>query len=155
VWNPLARRSAEPERSEQPAISFNDWLELMQSFSYQGVNYTLPGATQEQIGANFTGLTKQAYKSNGVIFACMLVRMLVFSEARFQFRQLRNGRPGDLFGKFVPGRRGGAFRADPGPGGAVPRHVVADADRREVMADKATTDHKLAFFENGATPNLV
>jgi hypothetical protein len=28
----------------------------------------------------------------------MLVRMLLFSEARFQFRQIRNGRPGDLFG---------------------------------------------------------
>ncbi len=26
---------------------------------------------------------------------------------------------------------------------------------REVMGDKATTDHKLRFFENGATPNLV
>jgi phage portal protein BeeE len=26
---------------------------------------------------------------------------------------------------------------------------------REVMADKAATDHKLSFFENGATPNLV
>jgi hypothetical protein len=48
-------------------------------------------------------------------------------------------------------RRGRAFRADPGPGGAVPRHVVADADLiREIMADKATTDHKLAFLENGA-----
>ena len=28
----------------------------------------------------------------------MLARMLVFSEARFQFRQLQNGRPGQLFG---------------------------------------------------------
>ncbi len=26
---------------------------------------------------------------------------------------------------------------------------------REVMGDKATTDHKLRFFENGATPNMV
>lgn len=26
---------------------------------------------------------------------------------------------------------------------------------REIMADKATTDHKLAYMENGATPNLV
>jgi hypothetical protein len=26
---------------------------------------------------------------------------------------------------------------------------------REVMADKAATDHKLQFFENGATPNLI
>ena len=38
-------------------------------------------------------------QANGVVFACMLARLLLFSEARFQFRRLRvNGRPGDLFG---------------------------------------------------------
>jgi predicted acetyltransferase len=26
---------------------------------------------------------------------------------------------------------------------------------REIMADKAMTDHKLAFMENAATPNMV
>jgi len=39
-----------------------------------------------------------AFHANGVVFACMYARMLHFTEARFQFRQLRNGRPGDLFG---------------------------------------------------------
>ncbi|MBD2900797.1 hypothetical protein amrb99_98070 [Actinomadura sp. RB99] len=32
------------------------------------------------------------------MFALILVRLMVFSEARFQFRRMRNGRPGDLFG---------------------------------------------------------
>jgi hypothetical protein len=31
------------------------------------------------------------------VFACMLARMLLFSEARFQFQRLRSGRPGELF----------------------------------------------------------
>jgi phage portal protein BeeE len=32
------------------------------------------------------------------VFACILARLLVFSEARFQFQRLTNGRPADLFG---------------------------------------------------------
>ena len=35
---------------------------------------------------------------NAIVFACILSRLQVFSQARFQFRQLRSGRPGDYFG---------------------------------------------------------
>lgn len=52
----------------------------------------------ERIGNNWAAYVEQGYKANGVVFACVLARMLVFSEARFMFRRLRNGRPGDLFG---------------------------------------------------------
>jgi hypothetical protein len=96
----LRRRSKVEERDSFPAVGVNDWLSM---FQWNGVSY-LPGMTpslagpSEQIGENFQGYVNQAYKSNGVVFACMLVRMLLFSEARFQFRQLRNGRPGALFG---------------------------------------------------------
>ena len=41
---------------------------------------------------------QNAYHSNGPVFACMLARLMLFSEARFQFRRMTNGRPGDLFG---------------------------------------------------------
>ena len=53
---------------------------------------------REDIGRDFLGLCRGAYKQNAVVFACMLVRLAVFSEARFQFRRIRNGKPGDLFG---------------------------------------------------------
>jgi HK97 family phage portal protein len=52
----------------------------------------------EQIEANFKGLVSGAYKRNGVVFACQLARLLLFSEARFQFQQIRAGSLGDLFG---------------------------------------------------------
>jgi hypothetical protein len=39
-----------------------------------------------------------AYKANGPVFATILARQLVFSEARFQWRTFSNGRPGPLFG---------------------------------------------------------
>lgn len=52
----------------------------------------------EQIEANFKGVVSGAYKRNGVVFACQLARLLLFSEARFQFQQIRAGSLGDLFG---------------------------------------------------------
>lgn len=53
---------------------------------------------REQIESDFEGYVEQIYKRNGAIAALLFVRQMVFSEARFQFRQMRNGRPGALFG---------------------------------------------------------
>ena len=66
-----------------------------------GMNFPFPQTWQrneEPIEGNFAGLVQGAYRSNGVVFACMMTRFLLFSEARFQFQQMRNGRPGDLYG---------------------------------------------------------
>lgn len=226
-------------------ISLDQWA---QYFSFNGNSYPL-GLTQtlsgerEEIEASFAGICQGAYKSNGIVFACMLTRLLLFSEARFQFRQIRNGRPGDLFGTNAlgtletpwPGGTTGdlltraiqdadlagnffAYRerrdrirrmrpdwvsiilgseSDPEvqagdldaevlgyiywPGGkgsgrepvTLLREQVAHFAPvpdptasfrgmswltpvlREIMADGAASSHKLKFFENGATPNLV
>lgn len=53
---------------------------------------------REDIDSNFEGYVSGAYKSSGPVFACILARLLVFSEARFQFQRIVNGRPSDLFG---------------------------------------------------------
>lgn len=53
---------------------------------------------KERIGNNFQGYVSSAYKANGIVFACILVRQLVFAEARFQWQRMEDGRPGDLFG---------------------------------------------------------
>jgi hypothetical protein len=79
-------------------------LTLDQLFSFAGMNYPLTGMQQtlsgkeEKIGADFAGLISGAYRANGVVWACALARLSLFSEARHQFRQIRNGTPGDLFG---------------------------------------------------------
>lgn len=204
---------------------------------------TLPGEKQECPGNDFESIVQLAYKTNGPVFACMLVRALVFSEAQFAFRRRRNGRPGSLFGtnalaplespwqggttgsllkqaiqyadlagnsytarraggKLMPLRPDwvdivigsphddeiGAWDVDSEvlgyvytPGGrhsgrpSVPflanevAHWAPIPDPeaqfrgmswltpvvREVMSDKAATQHKLGFFENAATPNMV
>lgn len=242
MWDWLLGRKSVVEEQRDASLSLNAWADLLTSFTYQGHSYTLPGASQEEPSAQFSSLVGAAYKSNGVVFACMLTRMLLFSEARFQFRQLRSGRPGrlfgnpdlgvletpwpggttgDLLGKMIQHAdlAGNAFVAREGsrlvvlrpdwvdiavgsnsnpdsgvwdvdaqvlgyvyyPGGKqsgrdpVPfmagevAHFAPIPDPqsqfrgmswltpivREVMADKAMTDHKLSFMENGATPNMI
>lgn len=100
----IARRTglaSLPETKRDLPISLDEWASY---FTFNGLAYQLGGYSetlkngQEPIGRNFKGYVTGAYKQNGVVFACMLVRLLLFSEARFQYRQLRSGRPGDLFG---------------------------------------------------------
>lgn len=225
-------------------LSLDQWLSY---FSFGGMQYPfIVGGTammpQEIPSGTFESYVQALYKRNGVVFACMAARHLLFSEARFQFRQLRGGRPGDLFGTPAlqlleqpwPGgttgdllgraiqdvdlagnfyatiRRGRIVRLRPDwvtiitgvpgdpestgweldaeligymyqPGGPqsgeqpvmLGREEVAhfaplpDPEFRyrgmswltpvlkEILADGAASDHKLKFFEQGATPAMV
>lgn len=228
------------------ARSEADTQRMLNELRYMGLNpnvsiqQTLTGKA-ESIENSFAGYVRGAYKSNGVIFACMLARLLQFTEARFMFRRIVEGRPQDLFsnnslrilqtpwpgattgdllgraiqdadlsGNFYCTIRNGALRrmrpdwvsiilgstSDPQvtaddldcevigylfhPGGRYDRkpvpllvddvaHFAPIPDpeahyrgmswltpiRREIMADGAATTHKLKFFENGATVNMV
>lgn len=55
-------------------------------------------STEEKIEDNFGGYIKHVLKANGVVFACVLARQMTFSEVRFQYQRLEDGRPTDLFG---------------------------------------------------------
>lgn len=54
-------------------------------------------ADKERIETDFEGYVDGAFKRNGPIFSCVVARQMVFSEARFMWRQFNKGRPGDLF----------------------------------------------------------
>jgi hypothetical protein len=88
-----------PQRSSP--ISFNDWLSYFRfgdlTYGAPMLSQTLQG-TREEIDETFAGLVQQVYRTNGVVFAVEAVRIRLFSEARFQFRELIEGRPGKLFG---------------------------------------------------------
>jgi phage portal protein BeeE len=242
----VAFRFTRPRLSvRQNTISLDHYAEF---FTLGGLAYNLTGqqslgSKQEDIPGNFRGYVQHAYKANGVVFACMLARGLLFSEARFAYRRLVAGRPGSLFGTpdlalleqpwpngttgdllarmiqdvdlagnafvwrrarnrlrrlrpdwvtivmgsrtdgnvdgddldaevlgylYHPGGRNSG--KDPVP--LLPQSVAHWAPIpdplasyrgmpwlepiiREVMGDHAAVDHKLAFFENGGTPNLV
>lgn len=91
-----------PASGDQHRYAFSDWLG--DYFSFGGSQYPLGYQTTwgtekaEPIGDNFVGYVTGALRSNGVVSAVELARLMVFSEARFQFQALNGGRPGDLFG---------------------------------------------------------
>jgi hypothetical protein len=85
-----------------PQLSVDQWASF---FDFGGLEY--PFAFQQTLSGHkeladpnvsFEGLVLSAYKSNGVVFACMLARMVMFSQARFTYRQRVNGRPGKMYG---------------------------------------------------------
>lgn len=59
---------------------------------------TMQPDRERDITGEFVSLAANAYRGNGVAFACMLTRYMLFSQARFQFQQMRKGLPGPLFG---------------------------------------------------------
>lgn len=231
--------SKTPQRSG--VLPFDEWVSY---FSWNNTAYpfrqTLVGDATQPVSGDFTGLDA-VYKSNAIVFACMLARQQLFSQATFKFREFREGRPGDLFGtedlrileepwpnantsdllniaismadlagNFFPVRRGnriGILRPDwvtlvignrnrdaqaldvdselaglvyhpGGHGSGKPTEVYLPGQFahfmpipdptfrfrgmswltpviRDIQGDTAATQHKLAFFENGATPNMV
>lgn len=236
--NPFSRPV---ERTNWPSLSLSEGLaQFLGQFSFGGNAYSLPSAKQEEI-RDFEQLVNGAYKSDGVVFACMDVRAKLFSEARLQWRQRQGGRPGKLFGNqdlelletpwpggttgdllyrmlqmvdlagnsFLVNRNdhlallrpdwvdivaaspssdasvwdvdtkvlGYAYHTRGRNSGVPPETFLAEDVAhfapipdpvarfrgmswltpviREIMADKAATDHKLQFFENGATPNMI
>lgn len=95
----VARRYLPAQRDNLP-LSFEQWASY---FSFNGISYPFmtggtQGEKQEVPDYSFEGYVQQIYKTNGIVFACMVARMLPFAEARFQFRRRINGRPGELFG---------------------------------------------------------
>lgn len=53
---------------------------------------------RERIENDFEGYIEGAYKRDGIVFACILTRQLVFSQARFQWARFTSGQAGPLFG---------------------------------------------------------
>jgi Phage portal protein len=106
----VQRSSSIPMITMDQWVSFFTYNDLQYPFSFQ---QTLSGKTEvADPNVSFEGFVLSAYKSNGVVFACMAARQRLFSEARFQFRQRISGRPGDLFGT-----RDLAVLEHPWPGG--------------------------------------
>ena len=75
-----------------------EWRAIQQnSMGMSYPQFTMGNNKQEPIGAGFSSLVTQAYATNPVVFACVNARAQLFSEARFQFQRLKDGRPGELF----------------------------------------------------------
>jgi hypothetical protein len=93
------RNDRDPVVKRNLSMTFQQYVD---TFTYLGtrypvqINQTLPGTGgEEKIASNFAGMVQGMAKGNGIVFACMLARQMLFQEARFQYRELVDGRPGD------------------------------------------------------------
>ena len=82
----------------QYAQALNELFYNGHAYPITGVQQTLSGEKVERITNSLEGYAQSAYAGNGVVFACMSVRQLVFSAVRFQWQRINGGRPSDLFG---------------------------------------------------------
>lgn len=90
--------------------SIDDYVAALNSFVYNGNLYGYGGGpnpiVQQSIGyeqaetppTDLQSYSQFAYESNGIIFALMATRMLVFSAVRFTYQRYNNGRPSAMFG---------------------------------------------------------
>lgn len=93
----LTRDWPQPVVAQRSVWSIDQYASMLSLYDLQyGLRQTLNGKTEE-VDNSFAGLVHGAYVRNGIVFACMLARMSLFSQARFMYQQERNGRPGDLF----------------------------------------------------------
>jgi hypothetical protein len=94
----LIEAIAPQDRRAGPISSFDDWAGLWGLDSLPMMLQTTMGRQEETSDGSFSGLVMGAYLRNSVVFSSLAIRARLFSEARFQFQQLRRGRPGALFG---------------------------------------------------------
>jgi len=79
------------------SYSMDDYIGWLAAAGFPLVHQTWT-SNEEKVEGDFAGLVRGAYQSNGIVFACLMTRFMLFSQIRFQFQQLRGGVPGDLFG---------------------------------------------------------
>lgn len=94
----LLQRAISGFRRDEKRYSFSDWVadqQLGMSTPFYGWSYS---TNVEEVENSFVGYVNGAYKTNGVVFAAIEARRLLFTEARFQFQRLEKGRPGDFWG---------------------------------------------------------
>ena len=98
----------------------------------------------ERIELDFEVLVEKAYKESGPIFSLILARQLLFTEARFQWRERRSGKPGELFGNQELG-----LLEKPWPGGSTSNMLA----RMEVDASLAGNAYHTTVDDNGVMGN--
>jgi phage portal protein BeeE len=95
LWSLL--RSKPEERYGLSKYAMEKMLFDGQSYGLYG-GYTASNTKYECSDDNFSEYVRGAFKANGVVFACMAARSMVFSEVRFAIQEMdrKTGRPKDL-----------------------------------------------------------
>lgn len=96
-----AKLNALPTQVEQ-RYSLDQWMaDASSPWNLWGLSPQMTwhqGQPTEAATNSFTGYIDAGYKRNGIVFGLIGVRMRLFTEARFQWQRITNGRPDTLFG---------------------------------------------------------
>lgn len=100
LWDLLedpGHRGATPLPDEAArSLSFQDWADMLM---YGGSAFPMVTTTMGALDEEATAATlNQAYRLNGPVFALVLARLQIFSQAQFQWTRFERGAPTDLFG---------------------------------------------------------
>ena len=110
-WVGRLLRRESPGGSRHSINTVDQYAQVLGGFGFAGIGYptglgpapglqtTMGQERAEPIPADFTGFVRSAYRTNGVIFACMLARQLAFSTVRFTYQRINTGKPSELFGE--------------------------------------------------------
>ena len=91
---PARSTSSVVQHRADDVLNFDTWTSYFSmSSGFFPFTYGTTGAKQEEIASSFVGLIQQAYQANAIVFACELARIMLFSEARFQWRRRESGGP--------------------------------------------------------------
>lgn len=91
------------KRKDPTRLSQDDWAQMLANyFSFNGNSYpitgfTYAGSNKESVPNDFESYTLQAFKGDSIVFSSMWARALLFSEMRFTYQHLDDGRPGDYY----------------------------------------------------------
>jgi phage portal protein BeeE len=98
---PRRRRRSAPRQAWFEQVERAAGYGIDDYFSFNNVGYSgTPGQvaprSQERMEGDFAGLVRDGLKANSIIWSCERLRVKVFSQARFMYQHLNDGRPGDL-----------------------------------------------------------
>ena len=92
------RREAEADEARFGLNPFGGGLFNFGGVPYNfGINQTMTGSGVERVENSFVGYVNGAYKTGGVVSACVAARMSVLSQVRFQWQNEIGGRFGDFY----------------------------------------------------------
>lgn len=95
----LWKRRADRTEARDAALSLDQYTQLLNSFGFNGFGYPLVQTSMSSIKEEQLPQTAvAAMKQSSIVFALIMARVQVFSQARFQWTQFKAGAPGDLFG---------------------------------------------------------
>lgn len=97
----LLRRLTSGSDDSRGIVSIDDYIAHVNAYGYQSqpsVTSSMPALRAETLATSFAGYAAGGMKGNGIIFSCMAVRQLVFSQVRLRYQRLRDGKPSDMFG---------------------------------------------------------